>query len=588
MHVQPEVALEQLRRGSAGRRRRARSSRRRAARRGSRPPGARASARVSFAGVGRSPLPRPAAASGWVRHERDLVAIRPAARARRRRTARWRRSRSGPQLAEDRLRAQRRHRLAPRLRRRALEDQHSVEVVDLVLDDARAEALRAPGGSGAPVDVLRPRASARRGARPERARAGGTGSPRRRSSAPRSARRSRGLTATYGVSSLPDPEDEQAAEDADLVARRARRRSRRPSASVIRSARRRRSSSKSSTSFARIFSTGSGHWRICASAIRRRASRSALELLVADLPVLLAHRAQSIQTPWLSDALRIDVDDRGQAGLPHRRRGGGERPRRRARRALPGGRSWRRAARGGDRADGGSAPARGGRRRRARRAAPRAPASAPPARARRRRCGRGGGTAGSRAPRRRSSSPARKRSTSCLAASSTGRASGWNVWISTRPGASRPLRPGELGEQLERPLLGAEVRERETGVGVDDGRERDALEVVALRDHLRAEQHRAVRGREPLERRQRVARVGVEPDQLELGDARRELALQPLRPGADPRELGRAALGAELRRRLLVAAVMAAQNAFLMQDQRDVAVRAAAGDAAGAAVDRRR
>ena len=47
----------------------------------------------------------------------------------------------------------------------------------------------------------------------------------------------------------------------------------------------------------------------------------------------------------------------------------------------------------------------------------------------------------------------------------------------------------ELGDELERPLLGAEVRDREARVGVDHGGERDPGEVVALRDHLRAEQH---------------------------------------------------------------------------------------------------
>ena len=118
------------------------------------------------------------------------------------------------------------------------------------------------------------------------------------------------------------------------------------------------------------------------------------------------------------------------------------------------------------------------------------------------------------------------------------------------PGRVAAAAARELGEQLERALLGPEVGQREAGVGVDDRGQRDALEVVALRDHLRAEQHRPVGGGEPLERRGRVARVGVEPDQLELGQPRGELALEPLRAGAEPGELGRAALGAELGRRL--------------------------------------
>ena len=59
---------------------------------------------------------------------------------------------------------------------------------------------------------------------------------------------------------------------------------------------------------------------------------------------------------------------------------------------------------------------------------------------------------------------------------------------------------GELRDQLERPLLGAEVGQAEARVGVDDRRELDAGEVVALRDHLRAHEHRPLRVREALER----------------------------------------------------------------------------------------
>jgi hypothetical protein len=75
----------------------------------------------------------------------------------------------------------------------------------------------------------------------------------------------------------------------------------------------------------------------------------------------------------------------------------------------------------------------------------------------------------------------------------------------------------ELREQLERPLLGAEVGQREPGVGVDDRGERDACEVVALGDHLRAEQDGAVGRGEAPSARGRSRRVRVEPDQLELG-----------------------------------------------------------------------
>ena len=59
---------------------------------------------------------------------------------------------------------------------------------------------------------------------------------------------------------------------------------------------------------------------------------------------------------------------------------------------------------------------------------------------------------------------------------------------------------GELRQQLERALLGAEVGQAETHVGVDDRRQLDAREVMALRDHLRADEHRPLRLREALER----------------------------------------------------------------------------------------
>ena len=151
---------------------------------------------------------------------------------------------------------------------------------------------------------------------------------------------------------------------------------------------------------------------------------------------------------------------------------------------------------------------------------------------------------------------------------------------------------GELGEELERPLLGAEVGQAEAGVGVDDGRELDAGEVVSLGDHLRAHQNRTLGAREPLERLAQLLglrdRVGVEPDPLELGDVLLELALEPLRPGTDPRELGRAARRARLAGRLASAAVVAAEGFVRMQRERDVAVRAAACRAAGPAVERGR
>ena len=47
---------------------------------------------------------------------------------------------------------------------------------------------------------------------------------------------------------------------------------------------------------------------------------------------------------------------------------------------------------------------------------------------------------------------------------------------------------GDLRQQLEGPLGGAEIGQAEADVGRDDADQRDAREVVPLRDHLRADE----------------------------------------------------------------------------------------------------
>src|SRR5262245_9485882 len=114
---------------------------------------------------------------------------------------------------------------------------------------------------------------------------------------------------------------------------------------------------------------------------------------------------------------------------------------------------------------------------------------------------------------------------------------------------------------------------------------------MALRHHLRAEQHRALGPREARERRLQIGgtggRVRVQPDSLEGGNVLFELPLQPLRPRAYADELGRAAGRAEVVLRLRVATVVTAEGAARVQDEGDVAARAAARLAAGAAMQRR-
>ena len=59
--------------------------------------------------------------------------------------------------------------------------------------------------------------------------------------------------------------------------------------------------------------------------------------------------------------------------------------------------------------------------------------------------------------------------------------------LTAAPGAA-----GELRDQREGALLGAEVRKAQRGVGVEDDAEADVGKVVALGDHLRADQDAAV------------------------------------------------------------------------------------------------
>ncbi len=114
---------------------------------------------------------------------------------------------------------------------------------------------------------------------------------------------------------------------------------------------------------------------------------------------------------------------------------------------------------------------------------------------------------------------------------------------------------------------------------------------MSLRHHLRPDQDSTVGAREPCQRFThgplRASRVGIEADPLELGDASRQLGLQPLRTCADSRELDRPALGACLRHALRVPAVMAVEASVSVQRQGYITRSAAARYAAGTTVHRR-
>ncbi len=146
----------------------------------------------------------------------------------------------------------------------------------------------------------------------------------------------------------------------------------------------------------------------------------------------------------------------------------------------------------------------------------------------------------------------------------------------------------KLGQQLERALLRAEVGQAERPVGVDDHRQLDPGEVVPLGDHLRPEEDGPGRLAETAERRSgelgAPRTVGIETDRHELGELTGQLTLEPLRACAEARDLGRAARRARVGIGLRVTAVVAVEDPVAMEDERDVAVRAADRPPAGAAV----
>ena len=173
-------------------------------------------------------------------------------------------------------------------------------------------------------------------------------------------------------------------------------------------------------------------------------------------------------------------------------------------------------------------------------------------------------------------------------------ASGASVWTRTRPAPPRATAPGELGHQREGPLLGPEVREAKARIGVDDHRQDDVGEVVALRDHLRSDQDGGLSAVELAQDRRVSALprggVRVEPQAPEPARrARTTISATRSEPGAVARDRHGSALRAALRHALGVAAVVAAHGvARAMEHQRDVAVGAVPGMPAYAAVEERR
>ena len=158
--------------------------------------------------------------------------------------------------------------------------------------------------------------------------------------------------------------------------------------------------------------------------------------------------------------------------------------------------------------------------------------------------------------------------------------------------------PGELGDQGEGALLGAEVREAQGGVGVDHECQLHVGEVVSLGDHLGSDQNaQAFLSRlEAAEDRggtgvgglrgARQDRVGVEAEDREVAlvEDGGEVVGQPLGPGAVARHSARGAVRAAHRNRLAVPAVVAGEQPLgAVQNERHVAFRASPGRSTGAA-----
>ena len=100
--------------------------------------------------------------------------------------------------------------------------------------------------------------------------------------------------------------------------------------------------------------------------------------------------------------------------------------------------------------------------------------------------------------------------------------------------------PGELRDEREGALLGAEVGKAQARIGVEQDAEDDGAEVVALGDHLGADEDAALGGVEGAEHpgvgALRARRVGVEPEDGQRID---ELAQQSPRAARSRRRGGR-------------------------------------------------
>ena len=152
----------------------------------------------------------------------------------------------------------------------------------------------------------------------------------------------------------------------------------------------------------------------------------------------------------------------------------------------------------------------------------------------------------------------------------------------------------DLEQQRGEPLRRAEIGAVERVVGAEHADQRQAREIVALGEHLRADEDVDVAGVRPARARRRtrpcVCVLSRSMRAIRAAGKRvRQRALEPLRAVPERQEIDVAALRARARQPLGVAAVMAAQLAVVaVDDEPRAAARAARLPAARRAQERRR
>ena len=135
------------------------------------------------------------------------------------------------------------------------------------------------------------------------------------------------------------------------------------------------------------------------------------------------------------------------------------------------------------------------------------------------------------------------------------------------PGRSpRPARPATCVSSWKRPLAGAEIREAEPDVGGDHADQRHLREIVALRDHLRADQDVDLAAGDLLENLDETAlsphRVAIDARDAGRRKQLPDLGFDALGAEPDALHVRRRAFLAGLRDRLREVAVVTARRSI--------------------------